>query len=201
MPNLTLPDDVYNEVLRLIRLYTREAHKCRENKTYLAGCIMAGAALEATLLAVANCLPEDASASPVAPRKKGNIKPLVEWKFHELLAVARAREWLPAGLSPEEEWDSVRARIGDYAEALRQIRNFVHPIRYALDFPRKRITIKHIRSSFQIAEAANDHLMNRILQALNSLADESYDQRDTAHASQVWQELCGSARVEIEIGG
>lgn len=99
-------------------------------KAYLAGCLMIGAALEASLLAFANCYPDEALSSTVAPNKGGTIKPLAEWSLAELLAVAKERGWLPSSLSLSEEWDEKKAHIGDWAEILRQIRNLIHPTRW-----------------------------------------------------------------------
>ncbi len=45
-----LTEDQYNEFLRLMGVYRREAGKCRKSKAYLAGCVMLGAALEAQLM-------------------------------------------------------------------------------------------------------------------------------------------------------
>ncbi len=157
-----LPEELYNEVLRLAGYYHREAEKCRDSKAFLAGCIMIGAAFEALLLAFVNCYPEEASASEVAPRRRGVVKPLLDWSLADLLAVAKERNWLPSGLSLDDEWNEARAQIGDYGEVIRQIRNLVHPARYVVDFPRKRITKRYLESAFEILDVANDYLLNKI---------------------------------------
>ena len=66
MPQFELPEEIYDEIVRLSRSYHREAERCRAGKAFLAGCVMASAALEAMLLAVANCFPEEASSSEAA---------------------------------------------------------------------------------------------------------------------------------------
>lgn len=137
-----LDDKYFQEVIRLSVMYKRQAERCRDNGAYLAGCVMIGAAFEAVLLSFINCYPEEAYASKAAPRKHGKIKPFAEWSLRDLLAVAKERSWLPSGLSPEGDWDTLKAAIGDYGEVLRHIRNLVHPIRYACDFSGKRITNK-----------------------------------------------------------
>ena len=166
MSRFELAEEQYNEVVRLARAYYLEAHKCKSGKAYLAGCIMIGGALEASLLAFANCYPNEALSSTVAPTKRGSIKPLAEWSLAELLAVAKEQSWLSSGLSLSEQWDNEKAHIGDYAEALRQIRNFIHPVRYLLDFPHKRITKRYLEALFEIFEVANDYLMNKIGESL-----------------------------------
>jgi len=70
--------------------------------------------------------------------------------------------WLPSGLSRGDEWNEARAQIGDYGEVIRNIRNLVHPARYAIDFPRKRITGRYLESSFEILDVAIDYLQNKI---------------------------------------
>jgi hypothetical protein len=162
LPGFELSEELHNEVLRLAGDYRREAEKCRDSKAFLAGCIMIGAAFEALLLAFVNCYPDEASTSQAAPRRQGSVKPLLDWSLADLLAVAKERIWLPSGLSLDDEWDEARAQIGDYGEVIRKIRNLVHPARYAIDFPRKRITGRYLESSFEILDVASDYLQNKI---------------------------------------
>jgi hypothetical protein len=166
MSKFELTEEQYDEVLRLSRAYYREARKCMDSKAYLAGCIMMGAALEASLLAFANCYSSEALRSSNAPTKRGNIKPLAEWRLQELLAVAKDQGWLQSSLSLDEEWNGKKAQIGDWAEVLRQIRNLIHPVRHMLDFSRKRITKKYLETAFEIFEVATDYLLNKIYGSL-----------------------------------
>jgi hypothetical protein len=179
MSKFELTEEQYNEVVRLARTYYLEAHKCKSGKAYLAGCIMIGGALEASLLAFANCYPNEALSSTVAPTKRGSIKPLAEWSLAELLAVATEQGWLPSGLSLSEQWDNEKAYIGDYAEALRQIRNLVHPVRYTLDLPRKRITKRYLEASFEIFEVSTEYLMNKIGESLRTAFERDNDEGGT----------------------
>ena len=172
MPELTLTDGQYKEILRLARYYRREAERCRESKAFLAGCVMTGAALESMLLAIANCFPEEALSSKLAPRRGGAVKPLVDWSLAHLLSVTKERGWLPSGLSLDDEWDDARAEIADYAEVIRQIRNLIHPSRYAEGFLGKRITKRYLESSFEILDAANDFLMNKVAATLERAREE-----------------------------
>ncbi len=166
MPTFELSDDVFNEVMRLARQYRREAEKCEDAKAFLAGCVMIGASFEAMLLAFANCYPEEALKATSAPRRKGKIKPLIDWSLSNLLAVAKECNWLPSGLSRDEEWDDAKAQIGDYGEVIKEIRNLVHPARYAIDWPRKRITKKYLEHVFEIMEVVNDYLSHKINESL-----------------------------------
>jgi len=166
MTTFELSDDLFDEVLRLARQYQREAGRCRESKAYLAGCVMIGAAFEASLLAFANCYSEEALGSVAAPRRKRIIKPLIDWSLAELLAVAKECNWLPSALSLHDDWDEAKAKIGEYGEVIRQIRNLVHPARYALDWPRKRITKKYLETAFEILEVANEYLFSKLNKSL-----------------------------------
>jgi len=167
MTNIGLTEAQYEEVLRLARVYQREAEKCREGKAYLAGCILIGAAFEAALLSMAHCFEEDVYAW-----KGVSAKPLMKWSLAELLNAAKQLGWLPSRLSPDEEFDSKRAQIGDYAEAVRQIRNFVHPARYVDDFQGKRVTKRYLETSFEIVETATDHLMYKVGEFLQAATEE-----------------------------
>ena len=167
MSAFELPDRIFNEIIRLSRQYYREAEKCREANAFLAGCIMIGSALEAMLLAFANCYPEEASNSTAVPRKRnGVVKPLIEWSLADLLRVAKEQYWLPSGLSPNKDWDDAKAHIGDYGEIIRQIRNFVHPARYALDMSREKITKRYLEAVFESIEVAHEHLMHKLNESI-----------------------------------
>jgi hypothetical protein len=129
------------------------------------------AAFEALLLAFVNCYPDEASASQAAPRRRGALRPLLDWSLADLLAVAKERNWLPSRLSSDDEWDEARAQIGDYGEVIREIRNLVHLARYAVDFPRKRITKRYLESAFEIFDVANDYLLNKIGDSLREAVE------------------------------
>jgi hypothetical protein len=171
MSSFTLDDNFYNEILRLSMIYYQQAERCRDNNAFLAGCVMIGAALEALLLAIANCFPEEVVASPSAPRIDAYIKPLANWSLAELIAVAKDCNWLPSTLSLKDEWDAAKAKIGDYAEVVRQIRNLIHPSRYAMDMPCKRITKRYLESSFNILTVVTQHLENKIFESLQSIVE------------------------------
>jgi hypothetical protein len=90
----------------------------------------------------------------------------------ELLAVARELNWLPAGLSLEAEWNSAHAEIGDYVEVVRQIRNLIHPVRYANDFSRIRVTKKYLEACFEIVDSATDYLYLPVNESLKIMLEE-----------------------------
>ena len=132
----TLGEEEEREFWRPYRFYWREAERCEKANAHLAGCVMLGSALEALLILMVNVYDEEASGTGLIPmkKKKGKDvkrpKPLVDWDLAELLRVAKAANWLPAGLNMDEEWNSRKARVGDYAEVARRVRNLVHAGKY-----------------------------------------------------------------------
>lgn len=149
MPFTTLTDDEERDLYRLDLVYRREARRCEGAKAHLAGCVMLGSALETALILMVNIYTDEAEQTGQAPRKKGQIKPLLDWNLAELLRVAKAANWLPSGLHLNEEWSARKARIGDHAEIVRMVRNLAHPARYVADHPRGRVTPKYLKRQFE----------------------------------------------------
>jgi hypothetical protein len=161
MPFTTLTDEEEKELYRLQRLYWREALRCEESRAYLAGCVMLGSALETLLILMVNCYSDEADQTGKVPTTKAKPKPLLEWKFIELLRVAKAANWLPSQMDLNEEWNSGKARIGDYAEVVRMVRNLVHPASYATEHYRSRVTAKYLRWQFDVVLHCRDWLSER----------------------------------------
>jgi hypothetical protein len=178
----TVTDQEERELHRLSRFYWKEAMRCEEAKAYLAGCVMLGSALETLLILMVNCYAEQAESTGQAPKRGGRVKPLLDWKLAELLRVAKAANWLPAGLDLADDWDHKKARIGDYAEVVRMLRNLAHPARYQADHAGKRVTQKYLKQQFDVVLLCRDWLADRnnksLLQHLNE-HNESSDEADS----------------------
>lgn len=174
-----LTDEQFEELLRLSRLYRREADRCMKAKSYLAGCVMIGAALEASLTCMAHMyadeIPED-----ILPKKDKKAKPLLKWTLTDLLRVARNQGWLPAALDLDGEWNQRKARIGDYAVVLRDFRNLVHPAVYLTEFPGKRMTKRRLEFCFEVLEVSTDHMLSIIYDSLNKHLDDEEKNSDAA---------------------
>jgi hypothetical protein len=166
-----IEEEHYNELLRLSRVYHREAVRCRDAKAYIAGCTMAGAALESILLAMLHLYGSEVETAGFAPKRQGKTKKLLDWRLPEMLHAAAGIGWLPRGLKSEDEWNSRLAEIGDYAEALRQTRNLVHPARYLQDHSPSRVTKKYLISSLEIFEVASQYLESKVHESLRSELD------------------------------
>src|SRR5258708_5453280 len=106
MPFTTLTDEEEKELYRLNWFYWQEALRCEQTKAYLAGSLMLGSALETLLILMINCYSDEAQRTGRVPMAKGKPKPLLNWKFVELLRVAKAAQWLPASLTLNDDWGS-----------------------------------------------------------------------------------------------
>ncbi|MGC1294869.1 MAG: hypothetical protein WA869_07495 [Alloacidobacterium sp.] len=161
MPFTTLTDEQERELSRLNQFYFQEAKRCESAKAYLAGCVMLGSALETLLTLMVNVYSDEAEKTGKVPMKKGRPKPLLDWQFIELLRVAKAAQWLPSALDLQDGWSGRKARIGDYAEVVRQVRNLAHPARYVEDHHRKRVTAKYLQRQFDVVLLCRDWLSKR----------------------------------------
>lgn len=154
-----LDEAAKRELYRLYRYYWREADRCRTANAYLAGCVMLGSALETILMLIVSVYPEEAEATGRVPMSRGQPKPLLNWSLLELLRVAKCARWLPSGFPDgEDEWVTRNAKVGDYAEVARSIRNLAHPARYFLDHPRKRVTARFLDQQFEVVLACQEWL-------------------------------------------
>ena len=153
-----LSDDEERELYRLSRFYWKEALRCEEAKAYLAGIVMLGSALETLLILMVDIYADEVLATGQAPMRRGAVKPLLEWSLADLLRVAKAANWLPSRLGLEDDWEGRRAKIGDYAEVARMVRNLVHPARYVADYRGRRVTAKYLQRQFEVALLCRDWL-------------------------------------------
>ncbi len=162
----------FRELLRLQTFYRKEADRCRKSRAYFAGCVMLGAALEACLLGMVICCPDDIQSYASVPFSRGRPKPPLKWSLAELLAVAKEAEWLPAHLKLDEDFDSDRAHVGDYAEVVRMTRNLLHAGNYIVEYEGARVRKAHYDMALETLEVASDYLLARISDALRAALNE-----------------------------
>lgn len=117
-----------------------------------------GSALETLPILMINCFSDEADRTGKVPVHKGKPKPLLDWQLVELLRVAKAAKWLPAALNPDGDWNTRKARIGDYAEVVRMVRNLAPPARYLKDRYGKRVTNKYLQRQFEMVLLCRDWL-------------------------------------------
>jgi hypothetical protein len=84
----------------------------------------------------------------------------------DLLRVAKSADWLQAGLALGGPWNKRRAKIGDYAEVVRLVRNLVHPAKYLEEHRGKRVTAKHLHQQFEVVDACIEWLTHHIEKSL-----------------------------------
>ena len=85
----------------------------------------------------------------------------MQWKLADLLKVAKAANWLPSGLNLKDDWNRRKAKVGDYAEVVRMVRNLVHPARYVEDHHPSRVTAKYLQWQFDVVLLCRDRLVER----------------------------------------
>ncbi len=176
-----LDDKEFSELLRLSRLYHREAIRCEDSKAYLAGCAMAGASLEALLLAMVHMYGDEVEAAGfVAKTGKNQAKELRRWTLSELLQTAAGMHWLPAAIQTQEKWSGRRAKIGDYAKELMKTRNLIHPGRYLRDHSPSRVTQKYLTGSIEVLDAAHEQLQAKVHESLaRKMAEMDHTSEET----------------------
>jgi len=173
MDNIGLSAEEEKEIWRVAALYKREAKKCSNVKAYLAGCVLIGATIEALLLLWANCHKEIVTSAKSAPKRKREVRPLREWSFFNLLRATEKLNLLPSGLSKKDEWNDAKAKIGDYVELVRQIRNLIHPARFiTAGFKGKKVRKEYYEACYRILETASDYLLEKAKNILKDLKDE-----------------------------
>jgi hypothetical protein len=105
---------------------------------------MLGSALETILILMIDVHSEEAEKTGKFPNSKGKPKPLLKCDLAELLIIAKAAGWLPTALDLNDDWNWMKARVGDYAEVVRMMRNLAHPARYLQDHRGRRVTNKYL---------------------------------------------------------
>ena len=115
----TLTEKEERELHRLFRFYWKEAERCETAKAYLAGGVMLGSVLETILMLMVNAHSDDVFASGAAPNRNKKPLALLKWDLSQLIKVAKAVGWLPGQSELNDDWNSRKAKIGDYAEVAR----------------------------------------------------------------------------------
>ncbi len=119
---------------------------------------MLGSALETILILMIDVHSEEAEKTDKVPTHKGTPKPLLKWELVELLRVVKAAGWLPTALNLTGDWSWRKAKVGDYAELVRMMRNLAHPARYLNDHTRRRVTSKYLQRQFEVVFTCRDWL-------------------------------------------
>jgi hypothetical protein len=173
MKDFELTEVQFQELMRLCRMYQREADKCRVAKAYLAGCVMIGAALEAALVGMCDCYFDEIPADLIPKeRKTGKPKHILDWTLSRLIKIARECHWLPVALALNDEWNPNKAEVGDWAVVLKEYRNLVHASRYIQDFQRSKVTKQRMEMCFDVLDVAISHLQAKLHVSLKAAVEK-----------------------------
>ncbi len=147
-------------------MYRDEAYKCAKAGACLAGCVLLASALEAALMAMAQCFQKEVSCFVSSSHAKELSRPMKDWGLSQLLLVARQLKWLPATGDDTAKLDPDKADVGDLVEVVRMVRNLVHPTIYKRDYPGQKITYRELSVTFQILDVACSSLSDRLNESL-----------------------------------
>lgn len=170
-----LGEDQFEDLIRIARIYPREARRCMDAKAYVAGCVMIGAALEANLIGMCHLYYEEIPPEliPKIPKSNGKTKHLLKWGLVDLIKIAKKCGWLPSRLTEHDDWNSAKAHIGDYAELLRETRNMVHAGKYISDYTKVKISKRRMEKLFEILEVANDWFSYKVNESLRKTIEDA----------------------------
>jgi hypothetical protein len=170
-----LSDGRYEHLLALQRQYQREARRSAKAKAYLGACVLAGAELEANLIAMCTLYDREVNgylATLTAGRPPHNLD---RWTLEHLIKVAVALRWL---LSRKRA--NAPRTVGEWVELLRELRNLVHPGKHLRDYPRVRIGRLHYADARAVLKAANSWLLRRVETGLRASIERAERRRKNA---------------------
>src|SRR5258708_2652205 len=156
-----------DELDRLARFYVLEGRRCAKSKAYLAGCIMHASSIECTFMRMCDLYYKEAINTPTAQKKKLVNKPVLEWTFAELLAIAREAKWTPATLPAnviynEQKRYRKKSAIGDYLRRVNSLRNRVHHPGYLKNHHSRRITKTYYDDAEEVCQIARNWIVHQI---------------------------------------
>lgn len=158
-----LTDADFAELLRLSRMYRREARRAASAKAYLAACIMIGSTVETALVCLVHLYWADIPPNAQLPSRHGKTRHVLDWSLADLSRIAVLAGWLPANA---DDWNSKEARIGDWIRWVHRVRNLVHPARYLADHPRRRITEGYARTAFDVLSISSEWFVARVAKSI-----------------------------------
>ncbi len=161
------------ELLSIMKNYRDEAEKCRRSGAFLASCVMLGAELEATLLAMEKCYPDEVAQTQTYSRKGEHD--LNRWQLIDHLKVARELGWIPSrlgleeiartsGVEPEEALNN--GDIGYFADVVREIRDMLHPGRYLRLSSGVKVTAEYFERCYEVVDVVQEVLQRNLEQSL-----------------------------------
>jgi len=158
--------NISDRLNNLATFYHREAGKCVRGKAYLAAVVMQMAALEAALQAMCFLYPGEIKKTDVYRKKKFRSKrnKALDFSLNQLINIADELSWFP---KKRITWAGKRTSLAGFAHEIREIRNLVHPGKYAL---RKWYDMKFNKGTYEVTceifDVATSWLLHRVEQSL-----------------------------------
>ena len=129
-------EEQYRKLVDLAVERITDAERCAEAGCFTAACAMAGAGVEAALMAHVCCSAAEVRA---AGRWRDSKTAPLDWGFEDLIQVAVTLQWLPASRTSIPEDEPVQKLAGEVGDAVRFVqyaRNLVvHPGKYVRETP------------------------------------------------------------------
>jgi hypothetical protein len=160
--------EISDRLGNLATFYHREARKCSRVRAYIAASTMQGAALEAVLQAMCFLYPNEVKKTRVYQRKKfqGQRYKALEFKLYHLIKIAEELAWFP----PQRvTWGGKRKTLAGLSHEVRELRNFVHPGKWAREHPNTTKFGKGVYDAvYEVFEVATDWLLHRVHESLRA---------------------------------
>lgn len=167
---LSINDNEFDSLMKLIEQYRGEAEICKKAGAPLAGCVSIAGAMEAGILAMAYCCGDEVPGTDTF-RRKGE-QDLRKWNLKELLDLAREMNWLPSkvpmdkiarlsGIEPDEA-----LKQGDlwyFADVVREVRDLVHPGRNLRLWSGVQISKEYLDSVEETVQIVFDVLYGKLI--------------------------------------
>jgi hypothetical protein len=138
--------EISDRLTRLAMFYDKEAGRCAKGSAYLAACVMQTSALEAMLQGMCFLFPRDVKRSTAFQRKKFRRKrsKALDFTLNELVKIADELAWFP----PKKVTWGKRNTLAGFVHELRNLRNYVHPGKWAPERPE---TLKFTKKVYGVA--------------------------------------------------
>jgi len=162
----------FDFLLRLMNFYRNEADKCGRAGAYFAGCIVLGAAIEASLLAMVKCYPEKVKKTKTYQRKN---QPPYDLNLYDLLKIAIELGWIPSKLPLDKtartsgltsDYALSKGDVGYFVDVAREIRNLVHPGKHVKLWKGVRISKGYYQFCHELTDVVIDHLVEKVEESL-----------------------------------
>ena len=163
-----------NEIELIVRdiivRYEEDARRAAKAKAYSAAVVCLGAGLEGLLLL--RCYRSSFKSVRIAKKLPRRMRPryiddLATWTFNNLIEVCYKAGWLPSISTDYATYNSA-----GLAHILRNMRNYIHPGRYAKDKPWSEISERDFKDAYSIYTLLLSKLAGIGSRKLKSLANQ-----------------------------